>query len=1010
MTMCYQFKQASRQFLIQKSKGHSFPFIEAIFAFNKQLFGEMRNYYYGATIQPFSRIFLQMGAYLKLYIDYVTNYNSALSLFSQLLKQKNHPFNGFLKKCEPTIPYPKETLQSYLIMPVQRVPRYTLLMKDLVKNTESNHSDYNQLIEAFQLITKVAEAINEKKRESENREKCKKIGRFLTSHNKDFTLVAAHRRFLREGSLRRLSARSLEKEKEKEELKEKMNPDFHYFFLFSDCLLFVKTSNKWLSKRPTLNSQLISEMTEEEENEIEFTFKLKGFLLFDIKSQCTPVPDWLFASENVKNTFVVDGMVDGKRMAWTLSAPSPAEEEKWIKDINDIMKREQLNSIHKGVYEAYQALQTMKWIKEIENKRASLASGCRPLGLAQHSCCYWDKRMIVFGGSDGDKIQRKLFLFNTESKQWIVSIKDGGEIPTKRCYHTMSVVGNRIFLVGGSSGRTYLNSVYVLRTDDWVWTRLTLKGYATTRAGHSSVVVGKKLVFFGGRKNTDQPIYFNDLLVLDTEDESWNQLKIGGKLIPKGRAWHTASFTGTQMLVFGGMGENEELYNDIMVLDLVKLQWVKPETQGDTPSPRYGHSACIVGGGTKLVIFGGMDHSRVFDDVFVLDLATMAWIKPPSVSGPPPAPRAFHSAISNDGNILFYGGTDGCEFYTHLFALSTGIKGGNTPPATNAVLEKLRSEAVVQLPARATSNKSRRSKGGNKKKEDKKERRKDNKERDKEKRPKDRKKAEDSNENQRKTMRHARSVSSDLSLPRSAILEANKRNETGEKDGEKDGTKTTSNFRLVSPNKSGSALYATCTTPKISRDNKPGKLTLPVGNTSPGLVMTSPSSSSQTYGTLVSPSSKQNGKTKSKNFLTLDNSSTPKKSDDHQHRCISPHRSTTSISSPSSNSNSTPNSNSNSFTASVTSSISALSSTLAAALSSSLSKAMSPPTSPRQVASTSPSPNVSSNGPRTPQSSPAPHRLPSGPSRSTVQTANNSNGKQEFSSQSTDNNPSLVTQ
>ena len=36
----------------------------------------------------------------------------------------------------------------YLITPVQRIPRYILLLKDIIKKTPEDHPDYPQLVQA----------------------------------------------------------------------------------------------------------------------------------------------------------------------------------------------------------------------------------------------------------------------------------------------------------------------------------------------------------------------------------------------------------------------------------------------------------------------------------------------------------------------------------------------------------------------------------------------------------------------------------------------------------------------------------------------------------------------------------------------------------------------------------------------------------------------------------------------------------------------------------------------
>lgn len=47
-----------------------------------------------------------------------------------------------------------------MIKPVQRVPKYVLLLKDLLKNTSPQHPDYNDLKKALDLFIRVNEDNN----------------------------------------------------------------------------------------------------------------------------------------------------------------------------------------------------------------------------------------------------------------------------------------------------------------------------------------------------------------------------------------------------------------------------------------------------------------------------------------------------------------------------------------------------------------------------------------------------------------------------------------------------------------------------------------------------------------------------------------------------------------------------------------------------------------------------------------------------------------------------------
>ena len=70
-----------------------------------------------------------------------------------------------MKKCKG---HEYETLESFLITPVQRIPRYNLLLKEIVKNTWKTHPDYEDLVAAMEKIRETALYVNERAREAEN--------------------------------------------------------------------------------------------------------------------------------------------------------------------------------------------------------------------------------------------------------------------------------------------------------------------------------------------------------------------------------------------------------------------------------------------------------------------------------------------------------------------------------------------------------------------------------------------------------------------------------------------------------------------------------------------------------------------------------------------------------------------------------------------------------------------------------------------------------------------------
>ena len=59
----------------------------------------------------------------------------------------------------------KLSLDDLLIKPVQRIPRYLLFIKDLLKHTAASHPDHAPLQQALEELTGLAERVNESERE-----------------------------------------------------------------------------------------------------------------------------------------------------------------------------------------------------------------------------------------------------------------------------------------------------------------------------------------------------------------------------------------------------------------------------------------------------------------------------------------------------------------------------------------------------------------------------------------------------------------------------------------------------------------------------------------------------------------------------------------------------------------------------------------------------------------------------------------------------------------------------
>eukprot|EP01117_Protostelium_nocturnum_P009593 TRINITY_DN3423_c0_g1_i1.p1 TRINITY_DN3423_c0_g1~~TRINITY_DN3423_c0_g1_i1.p1 ORF type:complete len:856 (+),score=301.11 TRINITY_DN3423_c0_g1_i1:98-2665(+) len=161
----------------------------------------------------------------KLYSAYINNYENGMEALGRY--SRNPSFLTILEECRKEHPNFNLNLESLLIMPIQRIPRYELLLQEYLKNTEKNHHDYPNLREAVDSVHKIGITINESKRRAENLSKIIEIQRRLEG-TYSVNLVEPHRTFVKEGSAFR-------------ENKENATVDYSsYLFLFSDAILVTQ--------------------------------------------------------------------------------------------------------------------------------------------------------------------------------------------------------------------------------------------------------------------------------------------------------------------------------------------------------------------------------------------------------------------------------------------------------------------------------------------------------------------------------------------------------------------------------------------------------------------------------------------------------------------------------------------------------------------------------------------------------------------------------------------------
>ncbi|KNE69575.1 hypothetical protein AMAG_14132 [Allomyces macrogynus ATCC 38327] len=113
------------------------------------------------------QVFCEMATWLDAYIPYCNNYNDSKQELDRCLKVRE--FAGYLESVKSLKISQKNDLASFLILPVQRVPRYELLLKTLIRNTEPDDPELRALERALDRIHHAAQVINRAKMYNEAR-------------------------------------------------------------------------------------------------------------------------------------------------------------------------------------------------------------------------------------------------------------------------------------------------------------------------------------------------------------------------------------------------------------------------------------------------------------------------------------------------------------------------------------------------------------------------------------------------------------------------------------------------------------------------------------------------------------------------------------------------------------------------------------------------------------------------------------------------------------------------
>jgi N-acetylneuraminic acid mutarotase len=187
---------------------------------------------------------------------------------------------------------------------------------------------------------------------------------------------------------------------------------------------------------------------------------------------------------------------------------------------------------------------------------------------------------------------------------------------------------------------------------DDTWTATSTSNAPSARYGHTAVWTGTEMIVWGGYGSN----VLNTGGRYDPSTDSWTATSTANA--PTARYGHTAVWTGSEMIVWGGdasfgIGTGGR-YNPITD------SWTATSTT-NAPSSRGGHTA--VWTGSEMIVWGGVDLiGRYWNTGGRYNPSTDSWTATSIASAP--SGRARHTAVWADREMIVWGGFNGGYFNT----------------------------------------------------------------------------------------------------------------------------------------------------------------------------------------------------------------------------------------------------------------------------------------------------------------------------------------------------------
>ena len=170
-----------------------------------------------------------------------------------------------------------------------------------------------------------------------------------------------------------------------------------------------------------------------------------------------------------------------------------------------------------------------------------------PTGRFEHTAVWTGAEMIVWGGFTKFQWLNTGARYDPLANSWTATTTINA--PAGRFFHAAVWNGSEMTVWGGYDGTSSLNTGGRYDPGTNGWTGTSAINAPVARFGHTAVWTGNEMIIWGGTDNFNAT-YFNTGGRYNPGADSWIATSTTNS--PLIRAYHTATWTGSEMIVWGG--------------------------------------------------------------------------------------------------------------------------------------------------------------------------------------------------------------------------------------------------------------------------------------------------------------------------------------------------------------------------------------------------------------------------------------------------------------------------